>query len=301
MDAWIYPYYYAENNYYQIPQDVHFGHYCAGQFYSHEVNYDFSQQGVPVLWSQAMGYQQLPYGTIFLFYFNQQWFRTKNEALEAVNQYLMLTMSAYQVPASPPVNPALSQPAEAVVAQPQKAAAKKNCTGCQTPNSEFLIILGKCLCIDCLFTRYTEDKFVCDVKNSKDPKEWTAKIIAEVHNFLNSHLVEEKKSALPASIKLPPNSFICVGRDEAVFPGHPASGHIAGNPSKCMEDACPNHEYCKGCALKTSTCRFCNSFIAYEDFPPCPSNCATHQHSFTVPCPTCHAITPRTKGRPPNS
>lgn len=130
--------------------------------------------------------------------------------------------------------------------------------------------------------------------------EWTSKMVADVHNYLMNVLSEEDKGRMPATIKLPPNTFICIGRNDPVVSNYPAQGHFSGLLNKCAEGGCPvtEHALCKSCADKLDHCPLCHSFVEFEELPSaCPPDCDEHKPDFKTPCAKCKKVTPRRKVR----
>jgi len=186
----------------------------------------------------------------------------------------------------------------APTAAPKKPAATRQCSLCKHPKINFLTLIGKICCSDCLFGRYMEGNM--SIGEGAVVIEWTPKMVAEVHTYLMNVLSEEEKARMPKTIKTPPNMFVCVGKNDPVASNYPAQGHFSGMLNKCAEGGCSvtEHALCKPCANMLEHCPLCNSVVEYEELPSaCPPDCDEHKPDFKIPCPKCKKVTPKTKPR----
>ena len=306
-----------------LPADTWIGYWYNNNFYRAD-EYDLVQYpNIPVvMWTNA-GMQQPPFGTYPHFMYKGQYFSTLTEAQSAKDQYqnYMYTVSAASyAPPPDPFSPtaATYSPGSQFAPRAQtvsgvypagvtstvnaaspvrKPAVTRQCIFCKHAKSNFLTMIGKICCSDCLLSRYLNGNMT--IGEGPLVIEWTAKMVAEVHTYLMNVLSEEDKAKMPQQIKNPPGSFVCVGRNEQVISNYPQQGHFSGTANQCAEGGCPNtHLMCKTCADKLSQCPLCNSFVEYEDLPiACPPDCDSHKPDFKTPCPKCKKVTPRRKQR----
>lgn len=313
--------YVLANTRYQIPADCLLGYWYNNTFIRVD-EWDLAQYPniLLVMWSQREGYKQMPYGTYPEFYYNGQYYYSLTEAQQAKArndeylQYLYTVQATYSAPQAPDAvlpNPLAASHTVPPRIEPSSPAADspprhmkvstvmRTCVLCKALKPNFKSVLGKDCCSECLLERYLNDNFTVTVGGTS--VEWSNRNVFEVHNYLMTVIPEAEKAKMPSVVKLPPRSFICVGKNKAECENYPPQGHFAGLDNMCKEDGCPNteHQLCKTCADLLTACPLCNSFVKYEELPlGCPPDCKNHSPNFEHPCPTCNKTTPRRKNRP---
>jgi hypothetical protein len=247
-----------------VPDPQNLGYWLNNQFYPHDCGYDFSQYPNCVVYYRPTGWETRP-GQTIAYRGGGQLFRTMQEANAAAS---MVTL-----------------------------VGKKICVLCSERGQNTVEIFKKNICVICLKRKVISNELFSTAE--RDQRNWTGEIICKVLEALYTYLPASQQSELPVCYPIPHETFLCYGKVEALgrdgwYPGRPA--HIAGEPTKCKEESCPNgHDFCKNCASQLMNCTQCGAFIPYEEPDRDDGGCGNHCPSFTVPCSTCGLIVERRK------
>ena len=260
--------YNVNDQFHPLPTNCSLGYWYNDSFIPAD-DWDGSQDStIPVvLWTQKLGWKQLPVGAYAVFYYRNQYFPSLTTAEE----------------------------------EKLRVEGPLFCVLCRHQKPRFRRILGKDCCADCILERYLGGKLYFDTTSHGEEVEWSALIIFKIHTKLMSVLSEENKRKMPSEIKLPREGFVCVGKKETVRENYPSYGHIAYEANRCLRDGCPNtdHALCKTCANRLTQCPLCSSHIEYEVIPEDNvPGCICHVPTFDAPCANCGKRYTRTKKRP---
>lgn len=297
--------YMQDNQFHPLLPNTYLGYMYQNQFIRAD-EWDPPQALNMCLWNAVDGYRLLAPGTYPVFYFNQQYYYSLTAVQNACFVPLPPTSpslpSTSQFPPSQPIDPPPAFVATSrSIPSLRSSAMCRTCTLCKYQKSSVTTLAGKIYCADCVLDRYVNDRLWFEEGIVR--KEWTPEMIFEVHEYLSSVVSEENRWKMPAAVKYPCETVVCIGERKEVKSNYPPFGHFIGLNSLCKEGGCPDstHILCRKCAAGLTVCPLCNSFIEYEELPAgCPEDCQQHCHSFTKPCLKCGKVTPRTKQRPGN-
>lgn len=172
---------------------------------------------------------------------------------------------------------------------PTPPVKEVQCKLCRVSTFKHVTIRRGIYCLNCALEHLKNQEEWVKVENQAP---WSAKELVDIYKMLSRMLDDSAKQQLPRDIPLPLDSYICIGRDEAVSPGYPAHGHIIGKRAVVVEDGCPNgHVLCQSCANKLSSCPEpnCGAFVQYQERPlGCPAHPGDEQHCayFNKACNT---------------